>query len=76
MPRTARDGAPCVAARHEPLAGRGHGARCGPMTRTAGGKVLGISATAPVTIGEGSITGGWGGDFEIDYWSLLPAGVH
>ena len=44
------------------------------MTRTAGGKVLGISATAPVTIGEGSITGGWGGDFEIDYWSLLPAG--
>eukprot|EP01049_Picozoa_sp_SAG25_P003981 SAG25_NODE_241_length_11184_cov_4.090934_4_plen_82_part_00 len=24
---------------------------------------------------EGSITGGWGGDFEIDYWSLLPAGV-
>ena len=50
MPRTARDGAPCVAACHEPLAGRGHGAKCGPMTRTAGGKVLGISATAPVTI--------------------------
>jgi hypothetical protein len=36
--------------------------------------VPGISATVPVTIGEGSITGGWGGDFEIDYWSLLPAG--
>ena len=44
------------------------------MHRSVGRGVPGISATAPVTIGEGSITGGWGGDFEIDYWSLLPAG--
>jgi hypothetical protein len=45
------------------------------MHRSVGRGVPGISATAPVTIGEGSITGGWGGDFEIDYWSLVPAGV-
>ena len=70
-----REGAACEAARHAPWAGRGYSAGCGQMHRSVGRGVPGISATAPVTIGEGSITGGWGGDFEIDYWSLLPAGV-
>jgi hypothetical protein len=69
-----REGAACEAARHASWAERGHSAGCGQMHRSAGRKVPGISATAPVTIGEGSITGGWGGDFEIDYWSLVPAG--
>ena len=68
-----REGAACEAARHASWAERGHSAGCGQMHRSAGRKVPGISATAPVTIGEGSITGGWGGDFEIDYWSLVPA---
>ena len=69
-----REGAACEAARHAPWAGRGYSAGCGQMHRSVGRGVPGISATVPVTIGEGSITGGWGGDFEIDYWSLLPAG--
>jgi hypothetical protein len=69
-----REGAACEAARHAPWAGRGNSTGRGQMHRSVGRGVPGISATAPVTIGEGSITGGWGGDFEIDYWSLLPAG--
>eukprot|EP01049_Picozoa_sp_SAG25_P008053 SAG25_NODE_699_length_5883_cov_3.452282_3_plen_105_part_00 len=70
-----REGAACEAARHAPWAELGYSAGRGQMHRSVGRGVPGISATAPVTIGEGSITGGWGGDFEIDYWSLLPAGV-
>ena len=70
-----REGAACEAARHAPWAGRGYSAGCGQMHRSVGRGVPGISATAPITIGEGSITGGWGGDFEIDYWSLLPRQV-
>ena len=69
-----REGAACEAARHAPWAELGYSAGRGQMHRSVGRGVPGISATAPVTIGEGSITGGWGGDFEIDYWSLLPAG--
>jgi hypothetical protein len=69
-----REGAACEAARHAPWAELGYSAGRGQMHRSVGRGVPGISATAPVTIGEGSITGGWGGDFEIDYWSLVPAG--
>jgi hypothetical protein len=53
-----REGAACEAARHAPWAGRGNSAGCGQMHRSVGRGVPSISATAPVTIGEGSITAG------------------